>query len=410
MTQTIVLKAGRDKAIVHGHPWIFSGAIEREPQKAAPGSTVLVESASGKALAWAAYSPASQIRARVWTTETARPLDHAFFKRRVAEALAWRKLQCAQAGLDFDRTSLRLLHGESDGLPGVICDAYRAERAGQRDDWLVVQITSSGGERWRDAIVQALIDATGIAQAYERSDSDVRGLEGMAARTGPLGASGALPDPSAWLTENGVRMHLDIAGGHKTGFYLDQRDNRALVGAQAQGRRVLNCFCYTGGFSLAALRGGAAEVLSIDSSADALAIAQSNVALNGLDAARAQWSCEDVFQALRRLKAEGREFDLIILDPPKLAPSAAHAERAARAYKDINLLGFRLLAPGGLLFTYSCSGAISAEFFQKIVAGAAADAPADAFIERRLAAGFDHPLKLGFPEGEYLKGLMLRKR
>ena len=410
MTQTLVLKASRDKAVVHGHPWIFSGAVEREPHKAAPGTTVLVESASGKALGWAAYSPASQIRARVWTTETTRPIDHAFFKRRVAEALAWRQLQCTHAGLDFEQTSLRLLHGESDGLPGVICDAYRAQRDGRRDDWLVVQITSAGGERWRDAIVQALIEATGIEQAYERSDSDVRALEGMAARTGPLGASGAQPDPAAWLTENGVRMHLDIAGGHKTGFYLDQRDNRALVGAHAQGRRVLNCFCYTGGFSLAALRGGATEVVSIDSSADALAIAQSNVALNGLDAGRAQWWCDDVFQALRRLKAEGREFDLIVLDPPKLAPSAAHAERAARAYKDINLLGFRLLAPGGLLFTYSCSGAISSEFFQKIVAGAAADAPADAFIERRLAAGFDHPLKLGFPEGEYLKGLMLRKR
>ncbi len=410
MTQTLVLKPGRDKAVLHGHPWIFSGAVEREPKKAAVGSTVLVESSSGKALAWAAYSPASQIRARVWSTETSKPIDHAFFKRKVAEAVDWRRLQCGLAQLDFARTSLRLLHGESDGLPGVICDAYRTERDGGTEDWLVVQLTSAGGEKWRDAIVAALVDATGIERVYERSDSDVRTLEGMPPRTGVLGAHTGAPDAQAYLVENGIRLRLDIAGGHKTGFYLDQRDNRALVGAHAQGRRVLNCFCYTGGFSLAALRGGASEVLSIDSSADALAIAESNVALNGLDAGRAQWWCDDVFQALRRLKADGRQFDLIVLDPPKLAPSSAHAERAARAYKDINLLGLRLLTPGGLLFTYSCSGAISADLFQKIVAGAAADAPADAFIERRLGAGFDHPLKLGFPEGEYLKGLMLRKR
>lgn len=410
MTQTLTLKPGREKAVLNGHPWIFSGAIAREPGRAPAGTTVLVESAAGKPLAWAAYSPASQIRARVWTSETTRPVDHGFFKRRVAHAVAWRRDRCAWAGLDFARTSLRLLHGESDGLPGVICDMYRTRGGAGAEDWLVLQITSAGGEKWRDAIADALIEATGIGRIYERSDSDVRGLEGLDARIGLMRGAGAAPDPQAWIVENGIRLHLDIPGGHKTGFYLDQRDNRALVGARARGRRVLNCFCYTGGFSLAALAGGASEVLSIDSSADALAIATKSVGLNGFDAGKATWWCEDVFQALRRLKAEGRQFDLIVLDPPKLAPSAAHAERAARAYKDINLLGLRLLADDGLLFTYSCSGAISAEFFQKIAAGAAADAPAEVFVERRLAAGFDHPIKLAFPEGEYLKGLMLARR
>jgi len=300
--------------------------------------------------------------------------------------------------LTFEQ-GLRLIHAESDGLPGVIADRY--------GDTVVVQLTSAGADKWREAIADALMLATGCARIYERSDSDVRGLEGLEPRTGWL--RGEAPAGEIVIEEHGVKMAVDIVGGHKTGFYLDQRDNRRLLGELSQGKRVLNCFCYTGGFSLQALAGGAASVLSIDSSQPALDRAAANLALNPqLDAARAEWRCENVFDELRRLKAVGESFDLIVLDPPKFAPSASHAERAARAYKDINLLGCKLLAMGGLMMTYSCSGGIGIELFQKIVAGAALDAGRDARIIQRLQGAPDHPIALAFPEGEYLKGLLLQ--
>lgn len=265
---------------------------------------------------------------------------------------------------------------------------------------------AAGVEAWKDAIVKALIGATGCPNVYERSDVSIRDKEGLAQTTGVL--AGDAPPATLIVDENGVRYHVDVPHGHKTGFYVDQRDNRALVAQYAAGRDVLNCFCYTGGFSLAALKGGAQRVVSIDSSGDALALAQQNVAANGFDAARASWLDADAFKTLRRLVDEGERFDLIVLDPPKFAPNRDSVERAARAYKDINLSGFKLLRPGGLLFTYSCSGAIDAELFQKIVAGAAADAKVDARILKRLGAGVDHPLLAAFPEGEYLKGLLLQ--
>jgi len=294
---------------------------------------------------------------------------------------------------------LRLIHAESDGLPGVIADQYA--------DTIVVQLTSAGADKWRNAIVAGLVKATGCARIYERSDSDVRGLEGLEPTTGWI--YGEAPDTPLAIDENGIKLAVDIVGGHKTGFYLDQRDNRALLGQLAAGKDVLNCFCYTGGFSLQALAGGAASVLSIDSSGPALVQAQANLALNPqLPAERAEWQEADVFQALRDFRKDGRLFDLIVLDPPKFAPSAAHAERAARAYKDINVLGCRLLKPGGLLMTYSCSGGIGLELFQKIVAGAAHDAGREARIVRRLAGAADHPVALSFPEGEYLKGLLVQ--
>ncbi|MCA3147813.1 MAG: class I SAM-dependent methyltransferase [Burkholderiales bacterium] len=397
MTSKLILAPGKERPVLRGHPWIFAGAVQTEPAKTSPGATVMVLCARGEELGWAAWSPASQIRARLWSTDVSRPIDHAFFKRRVQAALELRRATVPH----FEQLDgVRLLHGEADGLPGVICDRYA--------DYLVLQITSAGGEKWRDAIADALLAQTGLGNIYERSDSDVRQMEGLEPRTGVMRGA-ALPE-SLSILENGVRLRVDIAHGHKTGFYLDQRDNRALVGQWARERRVLNCFCYTGGFSLAALAGGAAEVLSIDSSAEALNLAQANVKDNFPELEpRAQWLKADVFEALRQLKTQGREFDLIVLDPPKLAPSRHHVERAARAYKDLALFGLRLLAPGGFLFTYSCSGAISAEMFEKIVADAAADAPAEAVIVERLRAGCDHPLKLSFPEGEYLKGLALRK-
>jgi 23S rRNA (cytosine1962-C5)-methyltransferase len=285
----------------------------------------------------------------------------------------------------------------------VVADRY--------DDVIVLQITSVGGEKWRDAIADALTRATGVSRIYERSDPDVRALEGLASRTGWLIGDGEAPRPviAERSVAGGINIEVDVAGGHKTGFYLDQRDNRRLCGELSHGRRVLNCFCYTGGFSLHALAGGASEVLSIDSSGPALELAHANLAHNpGLDAARAQWLEADVFQHLRTLRTEGRKFDLVVLDPPKFAPSASHAKSAARAYKDINLLGLRLLAPGGLLMTYSCSAGIDAAMFQGIVSDAAADAGVTARVLRRLSAGVDHPIGLAFPEGEYLKGLLIR--
>ena len=388
----LILKSGNDRSVLRRHPWIFAGSVERLEGRARPGDTVLVLDSRGKPLARAAWSPESQIRARVWSFDPEQSIDHAFIKRTVAASVARRAVHPWLAGQD----GVRLIHGESDGLPGVIADRYGAV--------VVVQLTSAGADKWRDAIVAGLVQATGCSAVYERSDSDVRKLEGLGPVTGLV--YGAMPEGALTIVENGVRMEVDVAGGHKTGFYLDQRENRLLTGRLTAGRDVLNCFCYTGGFSLQALAGGAKSVVSIDSSGPALATAARNLALNPqLDASRAEWREDDVFQALRTLKTEGRKFDLIVLDPPKFAPSAAHAERAARAYKDINLLGFRLLNPGGILMTYSCSGGIGLEMFQKIVASAAADVGIEARILHRLSAAPDHPVGLAVPEGEYLKGL-----
>jgi 23S rRNA (cytosine1962-C5)-methyltransferase len=294
------------------------------------------------------------------------------------------------------------VHGESDGLPGLIVDRY--------GDTLVAQFTSAGVERWKDVIADALLAATGLSKLYERSDASSRTLEGLAEQTGWLRGAGAT---DLVLQEHDWKLHLNIATGHKTGFYLDQRDSRhtfASYTRRLQFQRVLNCFCYTGGFSVAALSGGAGHVTSIDSSAPALEMGAANVALNGFDAARATWMDADVNASLRQFGQEGRTFDAIILDPPKFAPTVAHAERAARAYKDINRLAFKLLEPRGVLFTYSCSGGISADLFHKIVAGAGSDAGVDGFITERMGGAPDHPMTIAFPEGEYLKGLVVMKR
>ncbi|MEO8751925.1 MAG: class I SAM-dependent rRNA methyltransferase [Casimicrobiaceae bacterium] len=390
----VTLKAGRDEALRQRHPWIFSGAIERIDGDPGPGDTITVVAGDGEWLALAAYSPASQIRARAWSFAPGEAIDDAFFARTVQRAVAARARL-----LDPEHTGARLVHGESDGLPGVIADRY--------GDVIVLQCLSAGAERWRDVLVAALAAATGVRCVYERSDAEVRALEGFPARSGVL--LGALP-PSVSILEDGLTYRVDPVAGQKTGFYLDQRDNRRLVRELAGGQRVLNAFCYSGGFTLAALAGGAVHTTSIDSSADALALGRENVALNPtLDATANTWLEADVFADLRRMRNEGAAFDLIVLDPPKFAPTAAHAERAARAYKDINLLALKLLAHGGLLATFSCSGGISADLFQKIVAGAALDAGADAQILRRLGAAADHPVVLNFPEGDYLKGLLIRK-
>jgi 23S rRNA (cytosine1962-C5)-methyltransferase len=387
--KTIQLREGKERSLLRHHPWVFQGSIERG--KADPGETVRVESAEGRFLCWGAFSPSSMIRVRAWTFDEAERVDHAFFKRRIARALALRsRLPIASDGV-------RLVHGEADGLPGLIVDRY--------GEVLSAQFLSAGMERWREALADLLLAATGCTRLYERSDSGVRALEGLEPRAGWLRGEGPT---ELTIREHDWRLNLDVAEGHKTGFYLDQRDNRAQFAQWVRHfglQRVLNCYCYTGGFSVAALAGGAQQVVSVDSSAPALDKARANVALNGFDAARHEALDADVNAFLRQQLQAGATFDAIVLDPPKFAPTASHAERAARAYKDINRLALKLLAPGGLLLTFSCSGGVGAELFHKIVAGAAADAGVDGAILQRLEGAPDHPTTLVFPEGEYLKGL-----
>ncbi len=387
--KSIRLHEGKERSLLRQHPWVFQGSVAKG--RADPGETVRVEAADGRFLAWGAFSPTSQIRVRAWSFDEAQRIDAAFFAARVQRAVALRqRLPIASSGQ-------RLVHGEADGLPGLIVDRY--------GDVLSAQFLSAGAERWRDVIADALLAATGCSRLYERSDSGTRGLEGLPARSGWLRGDG----PTALsITEHDWQLQLDVALGHKTGFYLDQRDNRALLARWVRHfgfKRVLNCYCYTGGFSVAALAGGAQHVTSVDSSAPALALLQANVAANGFDAARSTALDADVNSLLREQLKAGARFDAIVLDPPKFAPTAAHAERAARAYKDINRLALKLLAPGGLLLTFSCSGGIGAELFHKIVAGAAMDAQVDGAILQRLEGAADHPTTLMFPEGEYLKGL-----
>jgi 23S rRNA (cytosine1962-C5)-methyltransferase len=391
----LILKQGREKSLRRRHPWIFSGAIERVVGQPKTGDTVEVRSADGATLAMAAYSPDSQIRARVWSFDAKATTNAEYFGRKVKQAVAMR------AALPAARhtNALRLVHGESDGLPGVIVDRYA--------DVLVVQFLSAGAERWREAILDALVEATHCEAVFERSDAEVRKLEGLESRVGfARGNRNASRCP---ITEYGLHFHVDVEQGQKTGFFLDQRENRQRLRELAAGREVLDGFCYTGGFAIAALAGGAARVLAVDSSAPALEVARENLAANPLDASIIEFEQADVFAYLRTLRDRGAKFGLVVLDPPKFAPTAAQARNAARAYKDINLLAFKLLAPGGLLATFSCSGGVSAELFQSIVAGAALDAGVEGRIIERFQAAADHPVALEFPEGDYLKGLLLLK-
>jgi 23S rRNA (cytosine1962-C5)-methyltransferase len=392
--KSIRLREGKDRSLLRRHPWVFDSAIAKGGGD--PGETVRVESHDGRFLAWAAFSPASRIRARAWSFDEAQRIDAAFL------AAAVRRAVQARTRMDIDSDAMRLVHGESDGLPGLIVDRY--------GDTLVAQFLSAGVQRWKDALVDALLAETGLARLYERSDTSSRALEGLPAATGWLRGEGAT---EMTIREHGWRLTLDIATGHKTGYYLDQRDSRRKFGEHARRlgwQRVLNCYSYTGGFTVAALAGGAAHVTSVDSSAPALERARAHVALNGQDMARADFLDADVNATLRRFIEEGRSFDAIVLDPPKLAPTAAHADRAARAYKDLNRLALKLLEPGGVLFTYSCSGGISADLFHKIVASAGIDAGVDGFVTERLGGAPDHPMTLLFPEGEYLKGLVVMRR
>jgi 23S rRNA (cytosine1962-C5)-methyltransferase len=388
----IHLKKGREKSLKRRHPWIFSGAVERISGKPAAGETVEVRDASGKPLALAAYSPSSQIRARVWTFELAEAIDEAFFRKRLQRSISMR----GQLPAARHSNAMRLVHGESDGLPGLVVDRYA--------DVLVAQFLSAGAERWREGILDALKEISGCEAIFERSDAEVRKLEGLPQRVGF--ARGNRAASRCPIIEYGLNFRVDVEQGQKTGFFLDQRENRQRLRALASGREVLDGFSYTGGFAIAALAGGAARVTALESSAAALEVAKENLAANPLDASKLEFVQADVFAHLRTLRDRGARFDMVILDPPKFAPTAAQARNAARAYKDINLLAFKLLAPGGLLATFSCSGGVPADLFQSIVAGAALDAGVEAQIIERFGAAADHPVALEFPEGDYLKGLL----
>ncbi len=392
MTASLWLRPNRERSLKRHHPWVFSGAVARVEGTPEPGENVLVRAADGVALGWAAYSPESQIRARMWSFDADDVVDAAFVTARVTAAAERRAGLLAAGGTD----SARIVFSEADGVPGLVADRY--------GDTVVCQLTTVGADIWRDVVADALAALPGVASVYERSDADVRAREGLGERVGLL--RGTMPAADLAAHEAGFRFAVDAVGGHKTGFYLDQRDARAAVGQWAGGRRVLNVFGYTGAFSVIAAARGAAALTTIDSSGSALAGAARNGELNGVDVGSLVEA--DAFTALRGLRDRAQQYDLILLDPPKLANSEGQVEKASRAYKDLNLLAVKLLAPGGVLMTWSCSGAMSMELFQKVVAGAALDARREVRIIGRLHQPSDHPVPLAFPEAEYLKGLILQ--
>jgi len=398
----VVVRAGKERSLQRRHPWLYAGAIERVIGQPASGETVAIVDRAGNFLAWAAWSPQSTIRARVWSFDPQAVIDQAWFNERIARAAQRRQHLLARTD------AVRLVFGEADGLPGLIVDRYA--------DQLVVQCLAAGVAAQRERIVESLVAATACQHVYERSDAAVRAREGLPATSGVL--LGSTPSAPIEIHEDGLRYGVDIVHGHKTGCYLDQRDNRLLVGNEVARLRalregaqieVLNTFAYTGGFSLAALAAGAHRAVTVDSSAEALALARLNGQRNGFADERLELEQSDVFAYLTRAAQAAQRFDVIVVDPPKFAPSSAHVERAARAYKEINRKALALLRPGGALLTFSCSGAIDVDLFQKIVASAVIDARVDCTLVRRLGAGDDHPMAMTHPEGEYLKGLLLRR-
>ncbi len=390
----VVLKPGRQKPVLNRHPWVFSGAIGRLQGSPAAGDTVIVADSEGKPLACGAYSGRSQIRVRIWTWNPDEAVGADFFRERLGCSFQRRgELRAAN-----HTTAYRLVNAESDLLPGVVVDRYGG--------YLVVQFLTAGAERWRQEILDALVELEKPGGIYERSDVDVRRKEGLRLAKGPVW--GREPPDIVEILEYARRFLVDIKHGQKTGLYLDQRQNRRAVARYAAEREILNCFCYTGGFSVYSGAAGARRIVNVDSSADALALARRNMALNGLKMDDDEYIEGNVFQVLRGYRDQGRAFDLVVLDPPKFASSRAQVDAATRGYKDINLVAMQVLRPGGILVTFSCSGLVSPDLFQKVVFGASVDAGRDAQILERLSQASDHPVLLSFPESEYLKGLICR--
>ena len=392
MSNAIILHKGKEKSLLRGHPWIFDGAVEKVVGEPASGETVDVLSSNGQWLARAAYSPASKIRARVWTFNHGEPVDQAFFDRRIRQALAYR----SKLAISSLSNTYRVIHGESDGLPGCVVDRYGA--------FLVCQFLCAGTEACKDMILKSLFLIPGISGIYERSDTDARARDGLEPRCGLI--CGQEPPDLFEVHENGIIYLADLKTGQKTGFYIDQRDNRASMPFCA-GAEVLNCFCYTGGFGLRAAKEGASHVTQLDISAPALEHAKLNAAANGFPEDIFTYEKADVFEQLRKYRDMGRQFDVVVLDPPKFADTPKQLEKAARGYKDINLLGIKLCRPGGTLMTFSCSGAMTQDLFAKIVGDAARDAGRNAIVVKTKAQAPDHPVTLDFPEGRYLTGLQL---
>jgi len=391
----IVIKPGREKSILRHHPWIFSGAIDELHGTPEFGGTVDVISARNEFLARAAYNPHANISGRIWTWDPNEQVDPVLLENRLRAAINNRHM----LGKTIPSNAVRLVHGESDGLPGFILDQY--------GEGLVVQFLAAGVEHWRDTLVELIKSVTGAKWLYERSDADARQLEGLPTIDGII--FGEQFENPIEILENELEFWVDIKDGHKTGFYLDQRDNRCLARRIAGGRRVLDCFSYTGGFALNCLAGHAKSVTLVESSNKALALARENIVLNGSNLDKADFIEKDVFRYLRELRDRDEHFNMIILDPPKFAPTVSQAERAARGYKDINMLALKILDEDGYLLTFSCSGGVNEDLFQKILAGAALDAGVDALILKRLHQACDHPVALNFPEGAYLKGFLIQK-
>ena len=391
MSASIILQPEREKSLKRRHPWVFASAVANVKGRCRVGDTVDVFSSQGEWLGRGAYSPESQIRVRIWTFDQQEPVDNGFFVRRLEQAMALRR-----SVLDFTTTnSYRLIASESDGLPGVTIDVYNTVA--------VVQLLSAGADKQRKKIVWALNKVLPDCSVYERSDVDVRKKEGLEPVTGPLSGE---PPQQVEILENNLRINVDIIHGHKTGFYLDQRDSRARAGHYAKDKSVLNCFSYTGTFSCYALAGGATSVTNVDVSDSALSLAAEHIRLNDLDETKAEMVNGDVFEVLRQYHEQQRQFEMVILDPPKFVDSKASLNRAARGYKDINMYGIHAVKPGGFLLTFSCSGLMPADLFQKIVADAALDAGRTVKIVERLTQATDHPVITTYPEGYYLKGLV----
>lgn len=390
----LTLRPGRERSVLRGHPWLFTGAVAGVVGETSPGCTVQVRDASGVVLGRAAYSPESQLCARMWTFDDATTVDDDFVASRIEAAAARR--DALGLGRRHGDEALRLVFSEADGVPGLVADRY--------GDTVVVQLTTTGADRWRDVIADALVGLPGVRRVYERSDAETRRREGLDERIGLL--RGDPIEGRTTIAEGPWSFLVDVAEGHKTGFYLDQRNSRAALAPLCPGRDVLNAFAYTGAFSVVAAHAGAASVTHLDSSGPALALAAENLAVNGLDPGVTIEA--DAFTELRRMRDRRASYDLIILDPPKLAASAKQVDRATRAYKDLNLLALKLLRPGAVLLTFSCSGSVSADLFRKVVAGAAVDARREARIVGRLAQPADHPVPLSFPEADYLKGLVVQ--
>ncbi len=399
---TIIIRDDRTQMFEKRHPWVFSGAIQSVNGEPADGDIVALRDQDGKFLARGYWNHQSQIRVHVLTWDENQTITDEFWRSRLERAIDARAVENTQH--HTIPNAYRLVNAENDYLPGLVVDRYA--------DWLVLQALTMGIDRRKQLIAKLLMEILSPAGIYERSDADVRSKEGLPPVSGLL--AGRKPPALIEIDENGRRFLIDVYNGHKTGFYLDQRENRALLGnwlrfdAQNDTRTVLNCFSFTGGFAVYALDGMAKRVINVDASADALALARRNITLNGFAAKDEDFVVGDVFDVLRQYRTAGQQFDIIVLDPPKFAQSQKQVESACRGYKDINLLAFQLTKPGGMLMTFSCSGLVDADLFQKVVFGALADSKRDAQILARLTAGPDHPVSLTFPEGMYLKGLWCR--